>query len=716
MTGTTSETLVVRVANLDCANDAAALQRALANVSGLSELEVRPSSGSVTLTFDPESITSEGLKDRLAHAGHPVVDRSSAVSPAPWPNRRVLASAASGVLLVVGWVLASAGVAPAIPVGVYVLAMLVGGYDFAREGFGELFHERHIGIEFLMTTAAIAAAAMGAPGEGATLVFLYSISEAAEGYTAEKTRSAIRALMKLVPPTALLRRGDDEVEVPAEEVQPGDIFIVRPGGSIPTDGIISSGHSALDEAPVTGESIPVEKAPGDTVLAGTINQSGALEVRATKGFADNTVSRIITLVEQAQERKGTSQTFIERFGHRYSPLVLLGGALAALVPPLAWGASWAASIQLGTILLVAAAPCALVISIPITLVGALGTGARRGILIKGGIFVEELARIRSVALDKTGTLTVGKPAVTDVVAVPTEADSEQLLAVTAAVERSSEHPLARAIVAEAASRGVAIPKASGFQAQVGAGATAVVEGRVLHIGSRTYFSDDLSVDLGPLADELNRLENEGKTLVVVGTTDAVLGVVALRDNLRPEARDALERLRAVGVERVVMLTGDNEGTARAIAAEAGVDEVHAKLKPADKVGKLRELAQRYEHLLMVGDGVNDAPALAEATVGVAMGAASTDVALETADVALMADDLGKLADALLLGRYTQKIIRQNLALSVIVIGGTVAGAIAGWFTLPIVVLVHEISEFVVIGNGLRVLGAPTSGRMGEQTS
>lgn len=708
MTGHTPETLVVRVANLDCAKDAAALERAIADVSGLRAVEVRPTSASVTVTYDPRTITAEGLKEKLARAGHPVVERASTGSPAPWRNRRVLTSAASGVLLLVGWVLASAGVAAVIPVGVYLLAMAVGGYDFAREGFEEFFHERRVGIEFLMTTAAIAAAAMGAPGEGAMLVFLYSISEAAEGYTAEKTRSAIRALMKLVPPTAVLRRDGDEVEVPAEDVRPGDIFIVRPGGSIPTDGVISSGHSALDEAPVTGESIPVEKAPGDTVLAGTINQSGALDVRATKAFADNTVSRIISLVEQAQERKGTSQTFIERFGHRYSPLVLLGGVLAAVLPPLAWGGSWDASIRLGTILLVAAAPCALVISIPITLVGALGTGARRGILIKGGIFVEELARIRSVALDKTGTLTVGKPAVTDVVSVRSETDDGQVLAISAGVERSSEHPLARAIVAEATARGVAIPESSGFQAQIGAGATAEVGGRVVHIGSRTYFSDDLGIDLGPLADELSRLENEGKTLVLVGTSDAVQGVVALRDNLRPEARDALERLRAVGVEKIVMLTGDNEGTARAIAAEAGVDEVHAKLKPADKVEKLRELAQRYDHLLMVGDGVNDAPALAEATVGVAMGAAGTDVALETADVALMADDLRKIADALLLGQYTQRIVRQNLALSVVVIGATVAGAIAGWFTLPIVVLVHEISEFVVIGNGLRVLGAPVS--------
>ncbi len=699
------EKLTVRVANLDCENEAAAIRRAMAQSEGVRDVAVRPTAASVTLWFDPAQVTPERLKERLAGAGYPPVEREGAGPAPPWRNPMVLTSAVSGVLLLAGWLLGVGDFASPVVTALYIAAMAIGGYFFAREAIEELVFEREIGIELLMTAAAIAAAAMGEPGEGAMLVFLYSISEAAEGYTSEKTRSAIRALMKLVPPTATVRRDGAEVELPAEEVVPGDVFIVRPGGSVPTDGEVLSGRSALDESPVTGESVPVEKEPGDTVLAGTINRSGALEVRATKAFAENTLSRIISLVEEAQERKGASQRFIERFGRWYSPLVLVASALVATLLPALAGASWDGSARMATILLVAAAPCALVISIPITLVAALGTGARRGVLIKGGIHVEKLARIRVVALDKTGTLTRGEPEVTDVLAMPGSPTrtNHEVLAVAAAIDRWSEHPLARAIVAAAESRGIEAPVSKDFQALVGAGATATVGGERVHIGSRPYFVEVLGLDLAPIARDLALLEEQGKSLVFIGTPTGVWGVVALRDNLRPEAREAIRALHALGIAKVVMLTGDNEGTARAIGREVGIDEVHAKLKPEDKVARVRDLVQRHGHLLMVGDGVNDAPALAEATVGVAMGAAGTDVALETADVALMADDLGKLVEALALGRRAQRLVRQNLILSALVIVGMVTGTIAGAFTLPLVVLVHEISEFVVIGNGLRVL-------------
>ncbi|MEZ4404262.1 MAG: heavy metal translocating P-type ATPase [Kofleriaceae bacterium] len=430
------EKLTVRVANLDCENEAAAIRRAMAQSEGVREVEVKPTAASVTLWFDPSQVTPERLRERLAGAGYPPVEREGGGPAAPWRNPKVLTSAASGVLLGAGWLLGAAGVSTPVVVGLYIAAMVIGGYFFAREAIEELVFEREIGIELLMTAAAVAAAALGEPGEGAMLVFLYSISEAAEGYTAEKTRSAIRALMKLAPPTATVRRDGAEVEIPAEELVPGDVFVVRPGGSVPTDGEILTGRSALDESPVTGESVPVEKEPGDTVLAGTINRSGALEVRATKAFAENTLSRIISLVEEAQERKGASQRFIERFGRWYSPLVLVASTLVATLLPLLAGSTWHGSTHMATILLVAAAPCALVISIPITLVAALGTGARRGVLIKGGIHVEELARIRVVALDKTGTLTRGEPEVTDVPipGSPTPANDD-VLAVAAAIDR-----------------------------------------------------------------------------------------------------------------------------------------------------------------------------------------------------------------------------------------------------------------------------------------
>lgn len=705
MSAPSHEKLTIRVANLDCENEAAAIRRAMSAVPGVQSAEVRPTAATVTLMFDPAVVSADSLRERLESAGYPPVSGQRDQVTPPWRNSKVLSSIASGVLLGIGWLVAHSGAPAWLSVASYLAAMTIGGYFFAREAIEELVFERKIGIELLMTVAAVVAAALGEPGEGAMLVFLYSISEAAEGYTAERTRAAIKALMKLVPPTATVRRNGAEIEVPAEQLEPGDLFIVRPGGSFATDGVIITGQSAVDESPVTGESVPVEKGPDDQVLAGTINRAGALEVRATKTFAENTLSRIIELVEQAQERKGKSQRFIERFGRWYSPLVLLVCAAVGVVPAAIGATTWTASLHLATILLVAAAPCALVISIPITLVAALGIGARRGILIKGGIHVEELARIRVVALDKTGTLTKGKPEVTD---VRLASDSslthpDHLLASVAAVERWSEHPLARAIVAEAKRRDLRVPESSSFQALVGAGATARVGDNVVHIGSRVYFSDVLKLDLATLASDLESFERSGKTVVLAGTAAAVWGAIALRDELRPEAREAIRALHALGIAKVVMLTGDNEGTARAIAAEVGIDDVHAKLKPEDKVVHVRALAREHGHLLMVGDGVNDAPALAEATVGVAMGVAGTDVALETADVALMADDLRKLVEALALGRRTQQLIRQNLVLSVVVIVGMVGGAIAGVFSLPLVVLAHEISEFVVIGNGLRVI-------------
>lgn len=705
-----SERLDLRVTNLDCEHDAAALRRALEPIPGVDTVEVRPLSGSVTLYFDPEKTEVESLRQRLTEAGFPPREVAAPEGPPPpWRNAKVIASVASGVLLLAGWIGSLLGAPGAVVISVYVVAMAVGGYYFGREALEDLVFEREVGIELLMSVAAVVAAVMGQPGEGAMLVFLYSISEAAEGYTADKTRSAIRALMKLAPRTALVRRDGADVEIPVEELSPGDIFLVRPGQSVATDGVVETGSSALNEAPVTGESMPVEKQAGDQVLAGTINGQGALEVRATKTFAENTLSRIIRMVEEAQERKGRSHRFVERFGRRYSPAVLAIGVLVALGPPLFTAAAWTEWITRATVFVVAAAPCALAISIPITLVAALGTGARKGVLIKGGVHLEELARVRVVALDKTGTLTRGEPELTDVVVLPSAPEAFRqegtLLAAGAGIERWSEHPLARAIVRGAEQRGIRPAAATEFRSHTAAGAEALVEGRRVFVGSPALFRDDLEALTSAAHAEVQRLQEQGKTVVLLGERGRAWAVLALRDNLREDARPAVAALRAVGIERIVMLTGDNERTAQAIAHEAGIDEIHAELKPEDKAAKIRELQARYGHVLMVGDGVNDAPALAEAAVGVAMGAAGTDVALETADVALMADDLQKLVYAIGLARRNAGIVRQNLALSAVVITALVIGAVAGVLTLPIAVVGHELSEFAVIANGLRILRA-----------
>ena len=707
----TANELELRVANLDCEHDAAAIERGVRGEAGIVDLKIYPKAAKVALTYDPGLTKPEALRGKLKDLGFPPLEATEAAGPPkPWRNPKVVTSAASGLLLLVGWLIGLAGAPEAFSVALYVAAILVGGYFFGREAIEELVFEREVGIELLMSTAAIVAAVMGQPGEGATLVFLYSISEAAEGYTEEKTRAAVKALMNLAPKIALVRRDGGERVIPVEELAVDDVFIVKPGQSLATDGVVVVGSSGVNQAPVTGESVPVEKRPGDAVFAGSINGEGALEVRATRTFADNTIARIIHLVEEAQEKKGRSQRFIERFGAVYSPLVLLAGILIAVAPPLLLGAEWTTWILRATVFIVAAAPCALVISIPITLVATLGTGARQGVLIKGGVYVEELAKIKVVALDKTGTLTRGEPEVTDVLMcrggkAGQPVWTENVVALAAGVERRSEHPLARAIVRRAEALGIRPAEAEAFRALTGAGASARVGGASVYVGNPDLFESRLRVALDHVREDIDRLQGEGKTVVVVGDEQAPWALIAIRDTVRPNARDAIARLHAAGVQKVVMLTGDNERTARAIARELGIDEIYADLKPEDKVARVRELSQRYGHVAMVGDGVNDAPALAEATVGVAMGAAGTDVALETADVALMADDLEKLAYALRLAQRNRSVVRQNLALSMLVIGVLIVGAVAGALSLPVTVIAHEVSELVVIGSGLRMLRA-----------
>lgn len=622
------------------------------------------------------------------------------VMPRPWRNAKVVTSACSGLLLLLGFVGGYLGLRVELQTILYVTAVLVGGYYFGREALEELVREHEIGIELLMSTAAVVAGVMGQWAEAATLVFLYSISEAAEGYTAERARHAIRALMDLAPKTALVRRDDRETRIPVEQLRVGDVFIVLPGESVATDGEVVDGRSSVNQAPVTGESVPVEKLPGSKVFAATINGEGALTVRATKASADNTLSRIIHLVEEAQASKGRSQRFIERFGKRYSPAVLGVGIFIGLLPPL-FGLPWEDWVTRATVFIVAAAPCALVISIPITLVAAIGTAGRNGLLIKGGVHLENLAKVRVVALDKTGTLTLGRPQVMDV--VPLDRRSERdVLAAAAAVESRSQHPLAQAVLERAGSEGISINPAQDFQSVTGAGARGLVEGIECFVGNLRLF-EGLGAPLGAVTPRIEALQRQGKTVVLVGTAQAVHGLIAIADPLRPEAARAIADLRRAGIERVVMLTGDNPLAAEAIARQVGVDEVFAELSPEDKTEKVAELEARYGKVMMIGDGVNDAPALAAAHVGVAMGAAGTDVALETAGVALMSDNLARLPYLVSFSRRTWQVIRQNLALSAVVIGGLVAGAVGGYFTLPIAVLAHEISEFVVIASGLRML-------------
>ncbi len=621
---------------------------------------------------------------------------------------KLLTSLASATLLLLGWLIGSLGASPRLVEACALLAILSGAFYFGRKAIVDLVRHGSIGFYFLMSASAVVSAIIGHAQEGAILVFLTSISEAAQDFTERKTRSAIQALVKLSPRTATVLRGEHTEEIDVEALAVGDVFLVKPGAAVATDGVVVEGRSDVDQAPITGESQPVVKSPGDSVFAASINGLAALKVRATRTFADNTVSRIIQMVEEAQEKKGTSQRLIERFGSRYSPTVVLAAVLVAVLPPLLTHADWSTWITRATVLMVAASPCALMISIPVTLVAALGTGARQGVLIKGGVFLEQLASARVVAFDKTGTLTYGEPEVAEVLlnaARPAAAPATEpeLLSLAAAVEQHSEHPLGRAIVRHARDSGLPVRPIEEFRALVGSGAAARIGNTIAYVARPAFFWTEFGHSLAPLDPDIEGCLLQGKTVVVVGDASGVWGLIALRDRVRPAAPGVIRELRALGIQKVVMLTGDSQRAAQGVGVEAGVDEVRSDLQPEQKVECVLELAAGYGPVVMVGDGVNDAPALAAASVGVAMGAAGTDVALETADVALMADDLQKLVVALRLARRSQTVVRQNLVLSTLVITGLVIGAVTGLFSLTSAVIGHEVSEFLVIASGLRML-------------
>ncbi|OGI39744.1 MAG: cadmium-translocating P-type ATPase [Candidatus Muproteobacteria bacterium RBG_16_62_13] len=578
----------------------------------------------------------------------------------------------------------------------YWLAIPLGGWHWTREGIEKLIEEKEVGIEILMIAATVGSAILGLWDEAAALVFLYGAAEGTEEYTYARTRASIRALFDLAPKEARVLRDGSEVTVPAESLKSGDIFVVRPGEALPTDGIIQSGTSSLDESPVTGESIPVDKGPGIKVFAASINKQGALTVEATAAFADNTLSKIIHLVEEAQERKGKAQQWVERFGRHYTPAVLAVSALFLLLPWLL-DLSWEEWSLRAVVLLVAAAPCALIMSTPVAMAAGIGAAGKRGILIKGGAHLEHLGSIQVVAFDKTGTLTHGMPTVADVVAF--DGDAGRLLSVATALEHYSEHPLARAIVERARTEAVAPLSAEAFEALTGAGVKARIDGEIWYIGNPDLFQQ-LGVDLRAAQERIAALQENGKTVVLVGNTERLLGLIALQDRLRAEAKAVIASLHALGF-RTAMLTGDNARTAHAVARELGLDDVRAGLKPEEKVAAVQQLQKQYGAVLMVGDGVNDAPALAAATCGVAMGAVGTDAAIEAADVALMADDLAKVSEALAFGHKARRVSTQNIVFSLLILATMIPLAVAGVIGVAVTVLIHEASELLAVANGLR---------------
>jgi len=586
-------------------------------------------------------------------------------------------------------------------VAAYAAAYAFGGYLRIKDGLAAL-RRGSLNIDMLMVLGAVGAAVLGRWSEGAVLIFLFALSNALEEYASGRTRRAIEALVTLRPEEALVRTPDGhERRVALEQVQVGDLVVVRPAERLGVDGVVVEGRSAVDQAAITGESVPVAKEPGSQVYAGSVNTTGTLLVRVTKPATDSTLARVIRLVAEAQEHKARTQRAVDWIDRYYTLVVVAVALLTWTLPPLLAGWAWSDSFYLAMQLLVVMSPCALVIATPAALLSGIAAGARQGILFKGGIHLEQAGTVRVVAFDKTGTLTEGRPELTSV--LPAEGISEaELLRMAAAAELRSGHPLGRAIVAAARRRLGDLPQPEQVEEQPGLGVSALVEGRRVLVGSRRLADGTADEWLGRLAE---RVEDSGETAVLVMADGRPLGVLGVADRIRPQARAVVAALRAQGVRRIVMLTGDNERVAAAVAAEAGVDEFRANLMPADKLEAIEELERTYGPVAMVGDGINDAPALARASLGVAMGGAGNDAALESADVVLMADDLARLTDVFRLGRLARKVVAQNLAFAVAVIAMLVTLSLAGSLTLPLAVVGHEGSTILVAVNGLRLLMA-----------
>lgn len=584
-------------------------------------------------------------------------------------------------------------------VPLYVTAYVVGGYRKAWDGLQTLLQEHELDVDLLMIVAASGAASIGYWQDGAILIFIFALSGTLEGYTLEKTNQDIRSIMKLRPETALVLQGDSELRVQVEELQTGDLVLVKPGERIPADGQIVAGYSAIDQASITGESMPIDKMSGDEVFAGTMNGQGTLTITVTKRAEATMLAKIIRLVQEAQSEMPPSQLFVERFEGAYVKVVIATAGLLLILPPYTLGWNWDKTIYQAMIFLVVASPCALVSSIMPAILSGISNGARKGILFKGGMHLENIGEIKVVAFDKTGTLTEGKPQITDI--IPFMAQSkDELLRCTAALETLSEHPIAKAIVQTAKDKQLELPKAAELQAIPGVGIHGLVDAQEFQIGNINCLKDkDLSAHQQQIA---HQLEAQGKTIIYVQTQNSLYGLLAVQDILRPQAQDTVRALQQMGI-RVAMLTGDHPATAQALGAQAGVDEVYAGLFPEEKVAIVKQLTAQYGKVAMVGDGVNDAPALATAAVGIAMGAAGTDVALETANIVLMADDIAKVSYAIKLGRRTKQVVKQNLCFAFTVVLLLIAGTFMDHVTLPFGVLGHEGSTLLVIASGLRLL-------------
>lgn len=691
-----------RIEGLSCANCANIFEKNVRKLDGVIDAKVNFGASKIAVAGNT---SIEALEQAGAFENLKLRDEKEKATERPpfWKEKENINVYIAAILLLVSWFLSKGyDNESIIPTIGYGLAILVGGYTLFVNGLKNLFRLT-FDMNTLMTVAIIGAAIIGEWVEGATVVILFAISEALERFSMDKARQSIQSLMKISPKEAVIKRGEKLVTLSVEEVRVGDRMIVKPGEKLAMDGVVVKGTSTINQAAITGESIPVAKTIDDEVYAGTLNGEGLLEIDVTKRVEDTTLAKIIHLVEEAQAERAPSQAFVDRFAQYYTPAIIVLSLLIAILPPLLLDGEWSDWIYQGLAILVVGCPCALVISTPVSIVTAIGNAARNGILIKGGIYLEETGALNVVAFDKTGTLTKGEPTVTDIV---TYGKTEhEVLTIASAIESGSEHPLASAIIRKAEESGVNLKNVmvDNFQSMTGKGVKAKVHDEIYYVGSPKLFMDLKQPIEKPIEQKIHYLQEQGKTVMVVGTSNHILGLIAVADEIRETAKEVINKLYDTGIKQTVMLTGDNRDTAEVVGKEIGISNIQAELLPADKLTYMKALREQGARVAMVGDGVNDAPALASATVGIAMGGAGTDTALETADIALMSDDLTKLPYTIKLSRKTLTIIKQNITFSLAIKALALLLVIPGWLTLWIAIFADMGATLLVTLNSLRLL-------------
>lgn len=691
----------IPIENMDCSDCSLVIEHSVGRMDGVLSVNVNYPTEKMWIEYDNHKINRAAIEKRVRSLGYqiPLNEFQAKLQE----NRELLFSLLSGLFLLIGWLGdAFLGFPTFLSIGLFAVAYVLGGWDVSRHAWHAL-RERRLDTDGLMVVAAIGAAFLGEFAEGALLLFLFSLGHALEERALDRARSAVRALADLAPKTALVKRDGKEQELPVESLQLDDVVIVRPGVRIPVDGIILDGSSGIDQSSVTGESLPVDKTNGDQVFASTVNGEGALEVKVTRLAKDSTLARVMKMVEEAQAQKSPTQQTVEKFERVFVPAVLILTALVIVIPPL-FGFPFRESFLRAMTLLVAASPCALALGTPAAILAGVAQAARNGVLVKGGAHLENLGLLKAIAFDKTGTVTHGQPEVTDALVFPASGWKEaDLLSTAAGAESRSAHPLAQAVVRAALSQGLPVSPVDDVESLTGRGLKSSMNGKTIWIGNQKLMNEAGVVLSSESISRAEALQAQGKTLMWIAVDKTLAGLIALADTLRKEATPTMTALKKSGVQHTIMLTGDNARSASAIANEIGLTEFRADLMPENKLTIIRELVKEYGQVAMIGDGVNDAPALANATVGIAMGGAGTDVALETADVALMGDDLSKLPFAVGLGRATRAIIIQNLAIALGVIGILIITSVTGIISIGVAVIFHEGSTLVVVANALRLL-------------